>query len=231
MSRTRRLAVAGNLYELPMSKRKASTQKGPKTYKRQRVGKGPSKSFARSVEWKNFDVQTTAEIVAAQATAVRTSIFSPDQGTNTDEHVGRSVKAGSLTYNFAASYAATTAGASPIRIVIVYDRQPNAALPAVTDVFVNDTITTMPNKNNKKRFKILVDEKLEGMSAQGPTSMYCSGFRKFKTPLETYFNTVNGGTIADITTGSYVSFVWQNGNIITANPTSALYTRITYMDA
>lgn len=215
----------------PMSKRKASTQSGPKTTKRQRTGPKPAKAFAKTVEWKNFDTQTNNEIVAAQATAVRTSIFNADQGTAPNEHVGRSIKAGSLAYNFAASFAATTAGTSPVRLAIVYDRQPNAALPATTDVFQNDTITAMPNKDNKKRFKILVDEKLEGLSAQGPTSLYCAGFRKFKVPLETYYNNNNAGSIADITTGSYISFVWQNGNIITANPTATLYTRITYMDA
>lgn len=216
---------------LPQMKRKATTQKGPSA-KRPRTGSRPVKaSFARSVEWKTFDAQNANRIVAAQAASTIVSIFNADQGTAPNEHVGRSVKAGSITYNFTASFAATTAGNSPVRLAIVYDRQPNAALPTVTDVWVTDTIDTMPNKNNKKRFKILVDEKSEGLSAAGPSNLYIHGFRKFKFPLETYYNNVNGGTIADITTGSYIAFVWQNGNIITANPTSSLFTRVTYMDA
>lgn len=216
----------------PMSKRKASTQKQSKTTKRARTGSRPVQAaFTRSVEWKNFDAQNNTRIVAAQSASTIVSIFNADQGTAPNEHVGRSVKAGSLAYNFTASFAATTAGNSPVRLAIVYDRQPNASLPTVTDVWVTDTIDTMPNKNNKKRFKVLVDEKSEGLSAAGPSTLYLSGFRKFKNPLETYYNNTNGGTIADITTGSYVAFVWQNGNIITASPTSSLFTRVTYMDA
>ncbi len=211
-------------------KRKAATQK-PRLKRQKTSGAFTAKVVARATEWKNFDAQNTNRIVAAQATSTIVSIFNADQGTAPNEHVGRSVKTGSLSYNFTASFAATTAGSSPVRLAIVYDSQPNAALPAVTDVWQTDSIDTMPNKNNKRRFKVLVDDKNEGLSVQGPNALYMTGFRKFKVPKETYYNNVNGGTIADITTGSYVAFVWQNGNIITANPTSSLFTRIVYMDA
>lgn len=185
----------------------------------------------RSLEFKNYDDQTSAYIVAAQATSVFKSIFSPDQGTSPTEHVGRSMKVVSLEYNLTSTFAATTVGASPIRLAIVYDRQPNAALPAATDVWQVDNIGTMKNLNNKKRFKILVDEKNNGISDAGPKSVYIHGYRKFRKPLETEFNNVNGGTIADITTGSYIAFVWQSGALITAAPTTTLYTRFRTLDA
>lgn len=89
----------------------------------------------------------------------------------------------------------------------------------------------MKNRNNKKRFKVLVDQKLDGVSDAGPKSIYNSGYRRFKFPLETEYNNVNGGTIADITTGSYIAYVWQVGTLITANPDAVLYTRLMYSDA
>lgn len=185
----------------------------------------------RLFEFKNFDAVNANRIVAAQTTATVVSIFNADQGTAPNEHVGRSVKVASLEYNFQVSAAATTAGASAIRLAIVYDRQPNAALPTTTDVWVTDEIETMKNRNNKKRFKILVDQKLEGISATaGPASLYNSGYRRFRVPLETEYNNTNGGTIADITTGSYVAFVWQVGTLITAAPDAVLFTRIMYTD-
>lgn len=188
------------------------------------------RALAGRLELKNFDNNSTNNLIAGQATAVVNSIFSPDQGTAPTEHIGRSLTATSLEYNFSAVVATTTTGDSAIRVAIVYDRQPNAALATATDVWTTDTITSMPNLNNKKRFKVLVDDKNDGISDQGPGSVYMNGYRKFKIPLETEFNNTNGGTIADITTGSYISFVWTAGTFVTANPTNSLYTRIRFTD-
>lgn len=215
----------------PKMKRKSPYTKAPPS-KRPRTGSRPVKiSATRAIEWKNYDLVTANPFIAAQVTAVRTSIFNADQGTAANEHVGRSVKMGSLLWNMPLTLPTTAAGSSPIRLVIVYDRQPNAALPATTDVFTSDNIYAMPNKNNKRRFKILVDEKLEGLSTAGPSTLFSSGIRKFKVPMETYYNDVNGGTIADITTGSYIMFTWQSGQIITTNVNGSVFTRLTFMDA
>lgn len=223
----------------PMSKRKATTQKTSKSTKRRKTA-GPSviaNTFGAPAkignEKKDFSFFVANTIVAAQTTAVRTSLYSPDQGVGPSEHIGRAVSNHSLLWKWYGSYAATTAGSSPIRLVIVYDRQPNAALPTTTDVFDQDYIGALNNLNNNRRFLVLVNKELS-LSSAGPTAFNESGYVSFKkrygAVLPTEFNTVNGGTIADITTGSFVAFTWQNGNIITANPTSALVTRIRYTD-
>lgn len=190
-------------------------------------------SSRRYPEKKDFSFFVANTIVAAQATAVRTSLYSPDQGVGPAEHVGRSVINHSMTWKWYGSYAATTAGSSPIRLVIVYDRQPNAALPTTTDVFDQDYIGALMNLNNNKRFLVLVNCE-EVLSVAGPTAFHKSGYISFKkrfgATLPTEFNSVNGGTIADITTGSFIAFTYQNGNIITANPTTGLVTRIRYTD-
>jgi len=182
-------------------------------------------------ELKDFTfARTVGNIVAAQSTGVIFSIFSPDQGTGPSEHVGRSTKASQLLYKFAFNYAATTAGGgSAIRVVIVYDAQPNAAITSVTTIMESDNIAAFPNLSNKKRFKILVDDVCEiGVSTQGGTCNMMTGFRKIS--LETNYNDVNGGTIADITTGSYLAIIWQTGGITIANPTSFWNSRIRYVD-
>lgn len=189
------------------------------------------KAVARATELKNLDTTLNTRIVAAQTTATVGEVFSPDAGTDPTEHVGRTTKEVSLEYFLQASYAATTAGSSPIRLAIVYDRQTNAALPTITDVWESDSINTLRNLANSKRFKILVDQKFQGMSDAGSKTLSEHGFRKFKFPLETNYNQTNGGTIADITTGSFISYVWQNGNIITANPIAVLTTRVRFIDA
>lgn len=221
-------------------KRKALTQKSPPKPKRQKtfgnrlaMTQGFGSTTRTGPEKKDFSTFTANTLVAAQTTAVRTSLFSPDQGIGPSEHIGRAVISHSLLWKWYGSYAATTAGSSPIRLVIVYDRQPNAALPTVTDVFDQDYIGALMNLNNNKRFLTLVNKEII-LSSAGPTAFNESGYVSFKkrigSLLPTEFNTTNGGTIADITTGSFVAFTWQNGNIITANPTTALVTRIRYTD-
>lgn len=199
--------------------------------KRARTTQAAVKKALRSAsELKFLDTTANTRIVAAQATATVQEIFSPDAGTDPSERVGRDTSAQSLEYWLQVSYAATTAGSSPIRLAIVYDRQTNAALPTITDVWTSDVINTTRNLFNSKRFKILVDTKHDGLSDAGNKACFIHGFRRFSKPLQTQYNAVNGGTIADITSGSFIAYVWQNGNIITANPIAVLTTRIRYTD-
>lgn len=223
-------------------KRAALAQKKPKAVKRQKTfgrSLAQTQGFASTTrsapEQKNFDSNVATPIVAAQTTAVRSSIFTPDQGVGPNEHVGRAVECTSLSWKWSSSYAATTAGSSPMRLLVVYDRQPNAALPAVTDIVNQDYINAHMNLANNKRFLVIVNEEFEGMSIQGPNAFFKSGYvsfkRRFNGTLRTEFNDVNGGTIADITTGSYVALTWQNGQLITANPVDTLDFRFRYTDA
>jgi len=222
-------------------KRKALVQVAPAPKRRKTLGRSlaqtqgfGSSTRSRKPEQKNFDSNVAAPIVIAQATAVRSSIFSPDQGTGPSEHVGRKIDCTSLSWKWSANYAATTAGSSPMRLLVVYDRQPNAALPNTTDVVNQDYINAHMNLNNSKRFLVIVNEEFEGLSIQGPNSFFKKGYvsfqKRFKCTLPTEFNDVNGGTIADITTGSFVAFTWQSGGIITAAPTDTLDFRIRYID-
>lgn len=197
--------------------------------------KRPTKQFKKKttrkhnrVEKKNYDYFSNATIVAGQATAFTASICTPDQGTSPTEHIGRAINLRSVQYRWVGSFATTTAGTSPLRLVIVYDRQPNAALAATTQIFAADNISAMPNLSNNRRFTIIADETIEGLSAQGPSSFSLTGYRKIN--LDQEFNDVNGGTVADITTGNLIVLAWQNGNIITASPTNALYIRTRYTD-
>ena len=180
------------------------------------------------VEKKNFDATSTTTIVAAQSTATVLQIFTPDQGTAPTEHVGRRTNAVSLTYKWEGSFAPTTVGSSPLRMLIVYDKQPNAATPATTTIVVSDIIVTLMNLQNSRRFKVIADEIIPEFGVNGPASFMISGFRSIN--LETEYNDVNGGTIADITTGSMIALFWQNGNIITASPTNAFFSRVRFTD-
>lgn len=216
----------------PMKRKRSYTTEPKRPSKKPRLFKQPSlinppARKTSSIEKKNFDALTTATIVAAQTTAVVAQIFTPDQGVGPTEHQGRACQVKSLSYRWYGSFAATSAGASPIRMLIVYDKQANAATPATTTIVASDAITTHMNLSNNRRFIVVCDE-VTHIGSAGPQSWCITGYRKINLPTE--FNDVNGGTIADITTGSFIALFWQNGNVITANPTSALFSRFRFID-
>lgn len=182
----------------------------------------------------NLDV-VTAPLVAAQVTASVSTCNLITPGTSPTTRIGRTVWMKSLEYRFVGALAPTTAGHSPIRLCIVYDRQTNGAIPATTDVFLVNTLDSCMNLANRKRFKVLVDEIIDqGLSTAGPGAFYRKGFRDFtgkgrKKGLLIDFKDTSAGTIADITNGAIFSYVWQGGGLITANPTSSLFTRIRFV--
>lgn len=186
-------------------------------------------------EKKFVDTITSNLIVSATATGVSSGGLNlMAQGTDAINHVGREVTLKSLYWQFACSLAATSAGASPIRLVITYDKESNGAPPtiatgAVTDQFAQDQINTPNNLNNRDRFITLVDEIIECLGTGGPQSFYRKGYRKIQLPM--VFNSVGTATISAIQTGGIFATVWQNGNIITASPTNSLYTRVRFEDA
>lgn len=186
-------------------------------------------------EKKFIDVSSSALLTAAQATGTLSGCLSAmAQGTDANNHVGRECTLKSLYWQFACSMAATSAGSSPIRLVIVYDKEANGAAPtiatgAASDIFATDAITAPMNLNNRDRFIILVDEIIECLGSAGPQGFYRKGYKKMSLPM--IFNSTTTQTVSAIQTGSVYAVVWQNGNIITTAPTHNLYTRIRFTDA
>lgn len=192
--------------------------------------------LARAGEKKNIDSgAVTGTIVAAQATASLLLINGVDDGATSTTRVGRRITMTSLEIRWLGSLAATSAGSSPLRMTVVYDKQSNGAAPAVTDVFAADVISTMMNLSNSRRFKVLVDEEIECVGLNGPSAWNSKIWRDFtakgtKPGLEVEFNDNSTATITSIQTGSVYAFFWQNGNIITANPTSQFFSRVRFTD-
>lgn len=108
------------------------------------------------------------------------------------------------------------------RLLVVYDAQPNAALPALAAVLQDSnagaatSVVSEINLTNRARFKILRDHPImfppvtftAGVLTNGPNYMETDKgrfnidmFIKLRG-LEAEYNAVNGGTVADITSGS-----------------------------
>jgi len=123
------------------------------------------------------------------------------------------------------------------RILVVYDRQPNGAVPTYATLIASyiaagtsaSTAYDGINMNNRERFKVLCDEQfrfpactntsgvltnLAQIDATGNTAAAKWNFERFirLKDLVTHFNTTNGGGIGDVTTGALLMFVVSQGN-------------------
>lgn len=220
-------------------KRRAALQAGPaqKRHKPNSLAKTVviPRSSLPNPEKKNIDNLFTNSIVAGATAASLHLLNGVDDGATAITRIGRRISMSNLSIRWLGNLAATSAGASPLRLVVVYDRQTNAQAPAVTDVFQVDQISTMMNLANARRFKVIVDENVECVGTGGPQAWSRMIFRDFtqggrKPGLAVEFNTASTANVDSITTGSIYAFLWQTGGIITAAPTQALFTRVRFTD-
>jgi len=88
---------------------------------------------------------------------------------------------------------------------LIYDKQPNGALPAVTDLWTSATSLAFKNLDNSHRFVFL--KKIEGFMppiADDPDVKEVNSYLKLDLPT---FYDANAGAITDITTGSLLLFI------------------------
>lgn len=94
------------------------------------------------------------------------------------------------------------------RYLLVWDRQPNAVLPAITAVLDTANYMSFTNDSNKDRFLILRDKKFavagNNLTAgqQTDRSIHAINFFQRLPNLETHYGTVGDGTIGDINSGA-----------------------------
>lgn len=182
-----------------------------------------------SAEKKNIEQYQNAGIVFGSTTGVLKLLNGVDDGTGPTNRIGRRISMVSLTWKFTCTLAGTTTGASPIRNMIVYDKQANAAAPTAAQILVSDAIYAPMNLYNSRRFKVLMDKMYHGIGTAGPQSIGDMGYILLHG-LETEFNDTSDNTIASIQTGSVYLLQYQDGSLLTASPTNSFYSRIRFVD-
>jgi len=102
-------------------------------------------------------VDTPNTTYACSTTAVVTHIAIIPQGPDEINRLGRNVLLKS--FQMRGELQANTAGVQAMaRIMLVYDRQPNRALAAITDILQSGSVYGMKNLDNQDRFVILMDK-------------------------------------------------------------------------
>lgn len=208
-----------------MAKGKKSLPKS--TFKKTTFKAKPKKSLliqpTKALELKNFDAPVSA-------LALTSNVFTAGQpanlivtGDTALDRTGRKVlmKSFYLRYSFASSAAAN---ATQVRILVVYDKQTNGTLPAITDVVTVNDALALNNLNNSQRFVTICDH----ISPMTPfVTANSNGVIFKKLNLEAMYS-ASTGAITDIATGSIVVFIAPLGLVNTS--TISYKARIRFAD-
>lgn len=144
-----------------------------------------------------YAADTTGSITCLNLTAVG------DDNTTRD---GRQINNKSIHVQGLLTPNDSVAGPNWARLMLLWDTQPNGALPAVTDILTAATSTANTNLNNRQRFIILRDIKLaQGINDNTATMAYSNGNNTYT--VDTFIplgglKTTYSGTTAAITSVS-----------------------------
>lgn len=179
-------------------------------------------------ELKNAD-NTITFPAAGSAAGTATLVNGLANGTTAITRIGRRVTMKSVYIRGQVQLAATSTGATPIRLMVVYDRQPNGAAMTATDILLTDAIASPNNLSNSRRFQTIIDHVVPVIGTAGPQGYYYELYKKLD--LATEYNNGSAGTVADISTGSLVAWVWTTNQIGVASLLSNVICRVRYADA
>lgn len=132
-------------------------------------------------------VDTASATYACNTTGSVTFISGAAQGTDFNQMIGR--KATLITAQLEGQLAPQDNSVFPThaRVMLIYNEQPNAAVPAITDILTAATSNSFMNLNNRDRFKVILDHNVAlgqvdttatQAVADAPTSSVVSYYRK-----------------------------------------------------
>lgn len=241
-----------------MKRRRSTGEYENKPFKRPRLYQTPTagvktKSFVplarrgyrlNNVEKKVFDTQMYADVSSAGAFY---ALCLPVPGAAMNQRIGRKLTIKSVQFKgivqlelAATPTGAVTAESNHLRMILLYDKQPNGALPALTDVLTGgQTVNDLFNIDNRDRFSILKDkvwsfdpmiyDSANGGYAWNRTCAYIKMYKKLN--LETIFNAGTAGTSADVNSGNLiVLWLCNTPNGIDKNVDIYVNSRVRYLD-
>jgi len=145
-------------------------------------------------------------------------------GTDYTSRIGRRICNKSLLYRlivFPIITASDQTG-SVLRVILLWDMQTNAALPAVTDILNTSDVMSPMNLNNRDRFKIIKDQwfcmnaaayTASVLTGGSPRPVCWSYYKKFAN--ETIFGGVTNA-VGSIQSGSMLSLIITSSNNLVA---------------
>lgn len=190
--------------------------------RRRMVGPGPE---VKSVDIVNPNLSNVLGNFSLNTTVVLTPLNTLFPGSARWQRIGRKINLKSLEITGHLVPIASVAFPSWARIMVVYDKQPNGALPTIDDILLSQvtaatdsnvsTVLSMINLNNRERFEIIRDMKFKVGPTNSANYPDCYDGGKAITsyiPLgnrETVYK-ADAGSIGDIATGSLLFITFGN---------------------
>lgn len=228
-------------------KRKRSSQDSQggtkrRMFKKAIAGPVPRPLYAKP-ELKAFDI--TTGLIDIPSTGVFSELCIPVLGNDFNNRIGRKIvnKSFYLRYYVGIKEAFGMVTANSIapghcRLIVFVDYQPNAAVPAVSDLLNASTTISQVNLNNRDRFKILRDithdfdafNLLAADASPAWNRTMQSNEVYMKINIETIFNGNNAGNVGDITSGCIYT-LWLGFNPLGGtHHQMSMTTRVRYVD-
>lgn len=215
-----RKSVKAKTFRKPAIKRRGYA---PAFYRRRMIPQGPSpERKAIDVGPGTYECSSTGSITLINPCA---------RGDALNERIGRKTFMRTVQVVGQVSPTDTTGILQVARVLVVYDSQPNAAAPGITDILTAATDRGLVNLSNSLRFKIVMDKRYALYDNTGTSCRpeIIDEFRILNLPV--HYNSGDAGTIADITTGALWLITCGDAASGTTDSTAKITTRVRYTDA
>lgn len=152
----------------------------------------------RAVEFKSIDSDCNGNVDSGGRLVLLNGCT---RGGDINQREGRQINIRSVELHAKASVTDGTGIDQVQRYMIVYDLQTNGAAPTVGQILTSGVVQAMRKLDNRQRFRILWDERVQLNASAEPGSQKVLSFYR-RLFLRTTFNEGDTGNVSDIATGS-----------------------------
>lgn len=153
-----------------------------------------------------------------------TQICRISPGTGPSDRIGRKLRVTKLYLRWwfgLNNTNGTVTGSSPLRVIVVYDKQCNGVAMPVTDLLLTDGFLSANNLTYRDRFVVLMDFLTPSISSTATKSVAGSEIKN--TSLEVLYNTGPDGLVGSISSGAFYIMCAYNGQIANGDSGTAAY--------
>lgn len=144
------------------------------------------------------------------------------QGIGSNQRIGAQCATSNVYYNYVIRQGGTPTSTA-LRIILLWDREPNGVAPAITDVLAVSSVTSPMNLLNRNRFVVLDDDR-DTLSTNGEQIEFVTDFRKINQ-----LSTFTDATGTAQTGGLFLLYLSDQPAGVTA-PTLSGTWRVRFMD-
>lgn len=227
-----------------MRSTRKSFRRSKRTSRRYPYMRVPAYNRAQKAELKCFDFHvpsstalvTVGNVVGAYSLATGMSVVNvPSTGALPYNQVGNKIDCQSLAVEAELLQPQTDVSSSTVRLIVVYDRQPNGAYPLITDLLYDNATAVTFNSaisiSGRDRFKMLRDCQIV-LDPASCLAKHYETYIKLGSLASSYAFSPNVDNITTITSGAIYLIMFYVQHVGTTAPKfDSVHTRLRYYDS